>query len=408
MKKIFPYYFLLFAISGFFSSCDFLFGTKQDDTVDEIFEEGSINPDVVQNEVGYVPIQPFWTGFLHPVDIFCGYDEMIYVVDDEGLKVLDQTGHIYNTIYIQGATDVTQDRELHTYVAGRVSVDVDGDGTDENLAAVYVLTGTASGNVSVVDTLIHPFCDVSRNVTAVRGADDETVQFTGLATLADNTLYVSRTGPVNDLSGIARPDNTVLFFDDQGNNIGYANGLSPQTGNLHSAWNISSVATFAAPPQSLSGFSSSADFLLTLTEPSAQYKCLWIEQVTDPEAGTSYGEYAALAAFDYSKADHFLYEPNRFEDPADVYVATDFTGYIFVADTGKDSVFLFTRQGYEGVNPPVGSENTKQVDVSFGGNGSGPFQFQDPSGIAYLRKTLYIADKGNNRICRYMLNTDLE
>ncbi len=60
------------------------------------------------------------------------------------------------------------------------------------------------------------------------------------------------------------------------------------------------------------------------------------------------------------------------------------------------------------MNPPAGSPNTKQVIASFGGVGSGPFNLIDPSGVAYLRKVVYVADKGNNRICRYKLSTDLE
>ncbi|HMX05792.1 MAG TPA: hypothetical protein PKE14_14050 [Chitinophagales bacterium] len=69
------------------NSCDFLFGTREDAVVDEIFEEGAIDPELVQDEVGYVPVLPFWTDFIEPHDIFCGYDEMIYVVDAEGLAV---------------------------------------------------------------------------------------------------------------------------------------------------------------------------------------------------------------------------------------------------------------------------------------------------------------------------------
>ena len=395
-------------ISLIFHSCDFLFGTREDEVVGEIFEEGAIDPNLIQNEVGYVPILPFWPGFTNPKDIYCGYDEMIYVIDDNGLNVLDQTGKIYNTIYILGATDVTQDRRLHTYVAGRVAIDVDGDGTLENLAGVYHLTGTGNGNVEIIDTLIQPFCDASRNITSFRGADDEAVEFTGLSTLADNTLYIARKGPRNDLTGIARTDNAVLFFDEDGNNIGYANGLSPTTSNLKSTWDISSIATFAAPPQALSGISSSAEFLITLNNPAAAYKCLWITQTIDPEAGTSYGENAALTVFDFTKADGFLYESNRFINPSDVYIAPDFTGYIFVTDAETDSLYQFTRKGYEGVNPPAGSSSTKQVIASFGGVGSGPFNFIDPSGVAYLREIVYVVDNGNNRICRYKLSTDLE
>lgn len=391
-----------------FSGCDFLFGTREDSTVNEIFEEGAIDPDIVQNEAGYVPILPFWDDFIEPTDIFCGYDEMIYVVDAEGLKVLDQTGNIYNTISIQGATDVTQDRRLHTYVCGRIDIDVDDDGVTENLAAVYHLVGTSSGAVQIIDTLIHPFCDVSRNVTSFRGAADEEVQFTGITTLADNTLYVSRKGPVNDIAGIARADNAILFFDADGNNIGYANGLSPVTSNLRSVWDITSIATFAAPPQSLSGISNSPEFVITINNPAAQYKCLWIAQFNDPESGITYGENAALTVFDFTKADRFLYQPNRFINPADVYIAPDFTGYIFVVDEGTDSLYQFTRKGYEGVNPPAGSSTTKQIIASFGGEGSGPFNFIDPTGVAYLRETVYVVDKGNHRISRFKLNTDLE
>jgi len=115
-----------------------------------------------------------------------------------------------------------------------------------------------------------------------------------------------------------------------------------------------------------------------------------------------------LTVFDYSKADRFLYETNRFINPVDVYIAPDITGYIFVVDAATDSLYQFTRKGYEGVNPPAGSASTKQIIASFGGEGSGPFQFNDPSSVAYLRETVYVADKGNNRICRYKLSTDLE
>lgn len=125
-------------------------------------------------------------------------------------------------------------------------------------------------------------------------------------------------------------------------------------------------------------------------------------------SGVTYGENAALAAFDLTKADRFLYEPGRFEAPADVYVAPDFTGYIFVVDSELDSLYQFTRRGYEGVNPPPGSTTTKQIIASFGGAGDGPFNFNEPSGVAYLRRVVYVADKGNGRICRYTLSTDLE
>ncbi|MBP8917519.1 MAG: hypothetical protein KBD42_10530, partial [Chitinophagales bacterium] len=161
-------------------------------------------------------------------------------------------------------------------------------------------------------------------------------------------------------------------------------------------------------PQSLSGISNSPEFMVTLSNENAPYKCLWITQTSDPESGISYGENALLTVFDFTKADRFLYQPDRFIDPTDIYIAADFTGYIFIVDAGTDSLYQFTRKGYEGVNPPASSTSTKQIITSFGGIGDGPFNFIDPSGVAYLRETVYVVDKGNNRVCRYKLSTDLE
>lgn len=401
------HYILSILALGQLNACNFLFGTREDDTVKEIFEEGAIDPNLYPENVGYVPILPFWSGFDNPVDVYVGYDEMIYVIDDNGVNVLDQTGKIHRVIPIQGATDIIQDRRLHTYVAGRVTVDING--TMRNLAAVYHLVNTSSANpVEFVDTLIHPFADLSRNNTAFRGADDEAVVFSGLATLSDHTLYVSRSGPRNDLAAIARPDNTILFYNSKGANIGYANGLNPVSSSLKSVLNITSISTFAAPPQSLSGISNSVEFIIAQGAASAQYKVLWIKQLVDPEAGTSYIENAELVLQDLDKADRFLYEPDRFLSPADVFIAPDFSGYIFVVDSQLDSLYQFTRKGYEGVNPPPTSTGSKQILASFGGHGAGPYQFNQPSGVCYFRKIVFVADKGNGRIVRYKLSTDLE
>lgn len=387
--------------------CKFFLGSKQDDSVDEIFEQGAIDPNLNPENVGYVPILPIWDGFDNPIDVYVGYDEMVYVIDDNGLNIMDQTGRLFETYAIPGATDIVQDRRLHTYVAGRINIEIDGQ--TRNLAAIYHLTNTASSApIKVLDTIIHPFGDESRNNTIFRSPDDEMVEYTGLATLYDNSLYATRRGPRNDLASISRPDNTVLFYDRDGNNTGYAVGLNPVSSSLKSVLKPVSIAAFSAPPQSINGISTSPEFLIAQGSQTAQYKVLWIKQFVDPEAGTTYGENPDLVNLDTSKAVRFLYEPNRFVNPEDIYIAPDFSGYIFVADAGTDSIYQFTRAGYEGVNPPATSNQTKQIIASFGGLGSGPFQFIDPSGICYFRKTVYVADKGNNRIIRYKLSTDLE
>lgn len=405
MKKAFRHITALFLLVSVMAC-----GSKEDDQTNAIFEQGRIDPNLIPNKVGYVPMYPYFTNLSHPVDVYVGYDEMVYVVDDRGLNVMDQTGRLIKTIFIPGATDVTQDRRLHTYVLGRVNHPTLG-----NRAAVYHLVNTADGNTRFIDTLIHPLNDDSRGTTANRGADDEAVRFTGIATLHDNTVYVTRTGPRNDPNSFVRPDNGVLVYNAGGTNIGFGTGLNPNNSSLKSVIGISSVATFSAPPQRQQGMSTSKSFLITQADQdkNVEYRVLMINVFDDPELGTQYAESPQFLNFDNSKADRFLYEPLRFKKPEDCYIAPDNLGYIFVVDSESDSLYVFNPQGYEGVNPPANSGLSRQVIVSFGGSASdgsssGPFNFNDPSGVCYNRRTIYVADKNNNRICRYRLSTDLE
>lgn len=75
-------------------------------------------------------------------------------------------------------------------------------------------------------------------------------------------------------------------------------------------------------------------------------------------------------------------------------VAVDEYGNIFVVDSEKSSVLKF-------------SENGVRI-LSFGTEGTGEKQFQNPKGIAYANKIVYVADTGNNRILRFMLSTDIQ
>ena len=389
-------------------SCSFMFGNKEDDEVDEIFEEGSIDPNLVPDQVGYVPILPVWDFFSNPVDVYVGYDEMVYVVDDNGVNVLDQKGELKRTIRIPGAKEVIQDRRIHTYIIGKAHVKVSGKEYD--LPAVYHLINAASASEPIfLDTLIHPFSDLSRRNIPFRNEDLQ-VEFTGLATRADNVLYVSRKGPKNDPASTARPDNTVLIFNPDGENIGYSLGLNANSPTLKSGLDISSIASFATPPQKIFGVSESHDFLLAQADQTRdiEFRVLWIKENFDPDQGVSYSENTALLNKDTSKAERFLYDSYRFKNPQDVWAATDVSAYIFVVDAALDSLYQFTSQGYEGVKPPANTKLTKNIRVSFGGHGNGPFQFNQPSGVCYFNRTVYVADKGNNRVMRYKLSTDIE
>lgn len=392
------------------TGCDFLFGSRDDETVKDVLEQGAIDPSLSGGVVGYVPILPVWSGFERPLDVFVGYDELVYVVDSgaasQGLWVLDLKGDRQQFIPVTGASKMTQDRRLRTYVLGRVDVEVQGE--SYQLPAVYILQGTGTGSYSFIDTLIHPFNDNSRSNTAFRGVFDEQVEFTGIATTHDNGFYLARRGPTNILTSLALPDNALLVYRPDGSQNGAMRNLNPTLSSLRSGINLSGLASFLAPPQLVFGMSNSMDFLMLQSAPSAEYKALWIRQSESPENGISYFENGNLLNFDTSRASRFLYQSFRFKYPSDVCVAPDETGYIFIVDRESDSLYQFTRLGFEGVNPPPASGFTKQIIASFGGEGSGPFQFRSPGGVAYFRRVVYVADTGNGRVMRYKLSTDLE
>jgi hypothetical protein len=389
-------------------ACTFLFGSRQDDQVDQVFQQGKIDPNLVPNTVGYVPVLPFFSNFINPVDVYVGFDNMLYVCDDNGVHICDITGREYRRINIPGASKVVQDRRLVTYVCGRA--DVIRSGQHYNLPAVYkIFNAATAAPYNITDTLIQPDCDATRN--NFRGHDDELVKFTGLGTTSDNTLYVARTGPRNDPAAFSAPDNTVLVFDAAGNNTGYAKELNPTNSSLRSALGITGLATFCNPPQKQFGLSNSKDFIILQGDQSAsvEFRALWIRQNIDISTGEIiYGQNENMLNMDTSKAKRFLYESFRFKHPVDVCISPETNGYIFIADDILDSVYVFTQSGYEGVNPPATSSVKKQAIASFGGEGNDQFHFRKCSGVAYFNKILYVADKENNRICRYKLSTDIE
>jgi DNA-binding beta-propeller fold protein YncE len=137
------------------------------------------------------------------------------------------------------------------------------------------------------------------------------------------------------------------------------------------------------------------------------YRVLWISAVESPE-GLSFQPNTTLLAQDTSKAERFLYGNGRFRRPSGLAFAADGTNYIFMTDAATDSLHIFQTSGVEGIRRPGAPSSAKAVIASFGGRGTGPRQFNKPSGVAYFRRVVYVADRDNNRICRFKLNTDFE
>ncbi len=408
--------------------CDEIFGTKGDSITDEVFEEGRQDPNLILDEVGYAALLPFWDQFDQPTDVMVGFDELVYVTDASGLHILDRAGRLFRTIELTGAQRVVQDRLLNVYVSARYDtiVEVVDPGITWNLPAVFKFQNPGSGSTVVLDTLIMPFADGSRStpgsqrrrLDTSRDDNADKIEITGLGILYDNTLYLARKGPRNITGQPEAPDNTILiyspFLDDQGNptgrmrNVGQIRALNPNVPSLISAVGISDLSTFVAPPQR-EGMTTDRSFLITQGDPERDipFRVLWITAEFTPD-GLEYRPRSQLLAQDTARAERFLYEEDRFIRPSGIAYSADPRGHIFVTDAGTDSLYLFQSNGQEGVVPPAGSSARKAVNVSFGGRGAGPRQFNEPSGVAYFRQVVYVADKGNNRIARYKLNTDFE
>ncbi len=427
-------YFLVLALVAL-AGCD-LFGAKSDPTTDDIFDEGRSDPSAV-DVVGYVAVQPFFQASLAPsgrldapTDVAVGFDEFVYVTDAQGLHVLDRAGRpqaFVGTLAgqpLREASAVVQDRRFHVYVTALRDTTVEG--RQRRLPVVYHLSGLTTGAPAVEDVIWHPFDDLNRRLILRQPQDfDEQVRFTGVAVLADNRIYVSRMGPVGGpvLSQLPAPLNTIMLFSPDGANITNVTALSGTRPSLTSSVNPTAVLTRVQPPQQ-SGFLNSLDFFVaqspfpladmpagTEQQRAVSYPVLSI-RVVETSDGISYLpniEYLAAAqGADTTRGRRFLYTPYRFLNPSGLAYAADGTGYLFVTDTGTDSLYVFNANGIEGVAPPPGSRDARPVVVSFGGQGAASLQFRDPSGVAYFRRTVYVADRGNNRISRFRLNTDLE
>lgn len=401
---------LLSVVSG----CDAIFGSKLDETTDEVFDAARTDPTQFR-EVEYVPLFPFFTsggdgGALEaPTDVYVGFDQFIYITDARGLHVLDLSGRPANFIAIDGgATNVVQDRRFNVYVTAHRDTTLQG--RTWRLPVILKYGGLTTGDTSIENILWHPFDDETRRFNMPDPVEtDEQAEFTGVGVLANSNILVSRRGPVNDQTSVIIPHNVVLEFTSDGAPFSQIL-LNPNTPSLRSALSPSALITYVHPPQRQS-YDPAKDFILAQAPDTGplQYSVLSIHAVQTPD-GIEYrpDTEKVQVASNLDAGDGFLYEEFKFDRPSGLAYAADGSNYIFVTDSAKDSLFVFTSNGVEGVAPPPGASTSLPVNVSFGGSGNSSMQFNEPEGVGYFRRIVYVADKGNDRISRFRLNTDFE
>lgn len=414
MKQLAHSVFIIGAVAlVFFIGCEeSIFGEKAPD----IGSEFPSLPPTDTKPIEFIQLAPVWTGFNHPEDVMVGYDELIYVADTYNNRVvqLDVNGTVLGSISILRPVAIAQDRKLDLLVAARIDTNVGGQAI--SLACIYRVNLYAVNhrlsNATAKPVVIHPSYILGRTLRI----SDSSQYFTGVATLADNSYYVTRTGPSNnDIAQPGGPDNNILAFKSDDKLETPLTSYLTATGTGKASANIlTGITTYAVPPQR-ANVDTRRGFITCLKgENSFRVQGMRhssgrddIAYLPDPELEFNDTTVARRLLYDADPTDGIL--QSIFQQPEDVTYTAD-RGYILVVDSGTDSLYQFTSNGIEGILPPTFSTERKNIIVSFGGAGSGVKQFNDPMGVAYYQpnRIVLVADAGNNRIVRFKLTIDIQ
>lgn len=397
MKQLETYLWIaLLAIGS--TSCEGFFGRKTDLSFIDA-------PQFQARDVAYVPIQPILDGFFEPTDVIAGYDELIYVVDagTEEIISLDQSGREQGRFTLPGVEKIAQDRQMNILAIGTLDTTINEVGY--TLSTIYRLNlngplGYNVSNAQIVEKIVHPFYFK----TSFSSLDAE-VRFTSIDVMGDNSFYATRIGPRSNENQVGGPDDGVVLFNEDDEYVSNV-FISTDVGFFRGYFQDPMCITTYAKPRQSPSVSMSNNFFVAMADPEVPIKVQSI-QFFETEFGSSY-EVQILDFTDTAEANDFLYRPDRFERPVDMTLTGDGTNYLFVVDQAKDSVYQFTTRGFEGVNPPPGSSEKKNIIASFGGTGEGPTQFNNPTAVAYLDEILYVTDRDNGRLLRFKLTTDID
>lgn len=315
----------------------------------------ALNPMV--SDTTYLQLQPVWgnsTGydFSQPKDVLVGREPLIYVADtgNDRIVVLDLAGNVLGVSQpVANPVAITQDSKLNLLIV-----------TDSNkIYRINLVAANHNLGAAPVQLVWHE-------------VDNPDRRFTGITALLTSLKGKSVIGYLVTATGNDKKDNQILLFPESFNvRIPDAMNLEPNGLGMMSV----------SSPSAITGLRDfSGDFIFCMVGDN-NFKVQWITG----------GEFGLIPRLNPGQGNFDLFKPNKFSAPEDVTV--DAEGNIFVVDAGLNALFKFSSQGNE--------------LQSFGSPGSGEKQFNQPSGVAFFNKTLYIADTGNNRIVRFKLSTDV-
>jgi DNA-binding beta-propeller fold protein YncE len=362
MKRFLPY--IVVALLAYLIGCQ-----ETHFPVDSL-PQGKVNSRI--GDTVYVLQNPVWTGFNHPQGIIVGNEPFIYVADTDNDRVvmLDLIGRVIGySQKIKHPVALTEDKRLQLIVCAQFDTLLPGKLAPTTFGAVYRL--------DLVST--------NHDISKVRPRriffepSDSTRRYAGVASLYNNQYYVCRNGPKNELTRIDRDLAILLFSKDDELLSPVTIGFSPDGTGLLSLSIMSAIATMP--------WNRSVEYVFCQTGDHALYKVQWIQFVVEGQTTNYVSKFypSVDGSIDFLRLNHFTQPAGVTFDPS---------GNLYVVDAAKDSVYRFSSRGIE--------------RYSFGGTGSGDLQFRQPSAIAYFDKTLFVADKGNNRIVRFKLSSDIQ
>jgi hypothetical protein len=287
--------------------------------------------------------------------------------DNDRIVLLNLDGQRLGIKSIKKPIALAQDYRLNLFVCAQFDTIING--LSQSYSAVYKL------DLVAVNHQIE-LAPVKRILPRPQDFAQPLREYTGACVFYDNSYLISRKGPNN--TNLIDPDNAVLIFVQKrltdsstiDSLVGRVPLLDPTGSGIMSANQISSLTSYN---------SRNYDINLTLTGDNS-FKYQPLEYINSPDF-TGY----RIALQPLSRD---LMMPGIFLRPEGSALDNSFN--IFIADAGKDSIYKFNAYGDE--------------LQSFGG----PEIFNQPYGVAFFNKTLYVADTGNNRILRFILSTELQ
>jgi hypothetical protein len=346
----------------------FLFGCEEKFDLSTLPQQGASTQDT-----SYVQLSPGFPGFDGPQDVMVGNDQLLYVADTRANRVvmMNLAGGQLSARTMLHPVSLAQDSRLDLLVGGEV-VASNGD-TIGALFRIHL--------VSVSPDSAHRL-DLARIDTLWRESAKPSRRFPGIATLPDNSWLAVRTGPDN--SSFIDPDARVLLFSRNDVFLTPVSAFATGTGTGIASINF---------PTAIASFPGVRDFVLTQSSIGVAYGAIWMRYDSTAEFVDWTPRFDPASTVD--RLVDFI-RPNRFQQLEAVTIDRARRD-VFVADAALDSVFKFNSRG------TLKGESFGRYKSIVGRDTI----MQQPTGLAFFNKILYVADSKRGMILRFTLTSDV-